>query len=106
MACNGGGIPSALVDGEIAGQAAVKHISEGIPLSCYEDTWRMETGTELNTALTILRIADQVMPSDFITDTCMRLAGSRFLEPLIRCRLPLPVDFAAKTFVKLLKSIT
>lgn len=106
MACNGGGIPTALVDGEVAGQAAVKHVFEGIPLSWYEDTWQLEIGTELKTALTILHIADQVMPSDMVTDTCMRLAGSRFLEPLIRCRLPLPVDLAARTLVRLLRAIT
>lgn len=105
MACNGGGIPTALIDGEIAGQAAVKHISEGVPLSWYEETWQKEIGTELKTGLTILHLADQIMPSDMVTNTCMRLAGSRYLEPLIRCRLPLSVDLAAKTVVRLLKTV-
>ncbi len=106
MACNGGGIPSALIDGEIAGQAAVRHISEGIPLSSYETTWRKEIGSELRTALMILRVADQVMPSDKVTEICMHLARSHFLESLIRCRLPLSVDVAAKTLVKVLKVMT
>jgi flavin-dependent dehydrogenase len=106
MACNGGGIPGALIDGEIAGLAAMRHIFEGVPLSWYEDTWRMEIGAELKTALTIQHIADQVMPSDIVTDTCMRLAGSHFLEPLIRCRLPVPVDIASKTFVRMLRAVT
>jgi len=105
MACNGGGIPTALIDGEIAGQAAAKNIFEGLPLSWYEDTWRKETGTELETALMILHLADQILPSDVLTDACMRLAGSRYLEPLIRCRLPLPVGIAANTLVRLLKPI-
>ena len=55
----------------------------------------IEFGTELFTALAILRIADQVMTSDRLTGWCMRFAGVRFLEPLIRCRLPAPVDFAS-----------
>ncbi|MFW9967520.1 MAG: geranylgeranyl reductase family protein [Candidatus Thorarchaeota archaeon] len=102
MASNGGGIPTALVGGEIAGESVVTHLSEDVPLASYEETWRKEIGKELYTALRILRIADQVMPSDRITDQCMRLAGPRYLKHLIRCRLPLPVDFASKTLVKVL----
>ncbi|MFW9846612.1 MAG: geranylgeranyl reductase family protein [Candidatus Thorarchaeota archaeon] len=105
MACNGGGIPTALAGGEMAGESVVAHLSAGISLSCYEKAWKKEIGTELYTALRILRIADQVMPSDSITDQCMRLAGPRYLKHLIRCRLPLPVDFASKTLVKLLSNI-
>jgi flavin-dependent dehydrogenase len=102
MASNGGGIPTALCGGEIAGDVITSNIENGTPLSIYEDTWRVEFGKELDTALRVLRVADSVMPSDFMTDICMRLAGVRFLEPLIRCRLPLPVDLASKTMVKVL----
>ncbi|MHA2140893.1 MAG: geranylgeranyl reductase family protein [Candidatus Thorarchaeota archaeon] len=105
MASNGGGIPTALVGGEIAGESVVTHLSKGVSLSSYEDTWKKEIGKELYTALRILRIADQVMPSDKITDQCMRLAGSRYLKHLIRCRLPVPIDFASKTLVKVLSYI-
>ncbi len=103
MASNGGGIPTALVGGEIAGEAVVSHLTDGNSLSSYEETWRKEIGKELYTALRILRIADQVMPSDRITDQCMRLAGSRYLKHLIRCRLPVPVDLASKTLVRVLR---
>jgi digeranylgeranylglycerophospholipid reductase len=102
MASNGGGIPTALVGGEIAGESVVSNLADGTPLSSFEDQWRKEIGNELYTALRILRIADQVMPSDRITDQCMRLAGSRYLKHLIRCRLPAPVDFASKTLVRVL----
>jgi len=102
MASNGGGIPTALAGGEIAGEAVESHLTEGLPLSCYDENWRQEFGTELYTAMRILRIADQVMESDRITDQCMRLAGSRYLKHLVRCRLPFPVDLASKTLVKVL----
>ncbi len=102
MASNGGGIPTALCGGEIAGQVITEHLNKGVLLSEYEAQWRREFGKELDTALSVLRVADTVMPSDEITDICMRLAGVRFLEPLIRCRLPLPVDLASKTLVKIL----
>jgi digeranylgeranylglycerophospholipid reductase len=102
MASNGGGIPTALCGGMIAGDVISGHLKEDIPLALYEEQWRAEFGKELDTALRVLRVADTVMPSDAITDICMRLAGVRFLEPLIRCRLPLLVDVASKTIVKIL----
>ncbi|MFW9795501.1 MAG: geranylgeranyl reductase family protein [Candidatus Thorarchaeota archaeon] len=102
MASNGGGIPTALCGGEIAGDVISNHFHTNISLSEYEENWRDEFGRELETALRVLRIADNVMPSDRLTDICMKLAGVRFLEPLIRCRLPLPVDIASKTMVKIM----
>jgi digeranylgeranylglycerophospholipid reductase len=105
MASNGGGIPAALCGGIIAGETIANHLSTGSSLSQYEEIWRAEFGTELETALRVLRVADTVMPSDTITDICMRLAGVRFLEPLIRCRLPLIVDFASKTLVRVLSQV-
>ncbi len=102
MASNGGGIPTALCGGIIAGETASNYLKAGVPLSNYEETWRAEFGNELDTALRVLRIADKVMHSDAVTDICMRLAGVRFLEPLIRCRLPPLVDFASKTLVRVL----
>ncbi|MHA1903855.1 MAG: geranylgeranyl reductase family protein [Candidatus Thorarchaeota archaeon] len=102
MASNGGGIPTALAGGQIAGEIVASHLLDNNSLSLYEDSWNKEFGAELYTALAILRIADQVMTSDRLTGWCMRFAGIRFLEPLIRCRLPAPVDFASKTLVKVL----
>ena len=102
MASNGGGIPTALCGGEIAGEVIANHLEMNTPLSDYEKQWKSEFGKELDTALRVLRVADTVMPSDTVTDICMKLAGVRFLEPMIRCRLPLPVDFASKTMVRIL----
>jgi len=105
MASNGGGIPTALCGGQIAGETAVKNITNKTSLAFYEKEWRAEFGLELETALQVLRIADTIMPSDSLTYICMSLAGVRFLEPLIRCRLPLPISLASKTLVKLLNQI-
>lgn len=105
MASNGGGIPQALGGGYIAGHVVASHLEKGTELSVYERIWRNEFGHELDTALSILRIADSIMTSDPLTNVCMRLAGRQFLEPLIRCRLPLPVEFVSKTFVRVFNSI-
>ena len=105
MASNGGGIPTALIGGDIAGEAITRHAAGESPLSWYEDTWKKEMGNELATALTTLHIADHIMPSDNLTDLCMRMAGVRYLEPLIRCRLPLPVSLAVNSFVRVLEHL-
>ncbi|MGY5881258.1 MAG: geranylgeranyl reductase family protein [Candidatus Thorarchaeota archaeon] len=105
MASNGGGIPAALAGGSIAGHVIAAHLTEQVPLNTYDRLWKYEFGKELETALSVLRIADSVMTSDSLTDVCMRLAGKQFLEPLIRCRLPAPVDFVSKTFVRAFNTI-
>ena len=105
MASNGGGIPTALSGGSIAGNVIAAHLEQQTPLRTYDKLWKYEFGKELDTALSVLRIADSVMTSDPLTDVCMRLAGKQFLEPLIRCRLPAPVDFVSKTFVRAFNAI-
>jgi digeranylgeranylglycerophospholipid reductase len=105
MASNGGGIPPALAGGSIAGHVVASHLESETPLEIYDRLWKYEFGKELDTALSVLRIADSVMLSDPLTDVCMRLAGKQFLEPLIRCRLPAPVDFASRTFVRAFNAI-
>lgn len=105
MASNGGGIPQALGGGYIAGHVIASHLEKGTALSVYERIWRNEFGYELDTALSILRIADSIMTSDPLTNVCMHLAGRQFLEPLIRCRLPVPVEFVSKTFVRVFNSL-
>lgn len=105
MASNGGGIPTAMVGGELAALTIMRHFEHGESLATYERAWRREMGRELETALAVLRVADQVMRSDTITEVSMRLARSYFLEQLIRCRLPLAVSLAAKTFVNVLQAV-
>lgn len=105
MASNGGGIPTALAGGSIAGHVITGCLERQTPLSAYDTTWKYEFGKELDTALSVLRIADSVMTSDPLTDVCMRLGGKQFLEPLIRCRLPAPVDFVSRTFVRAFNTI-
>ena len=105
MASNGGGIPTALGAGEMAGISAVDFVKQGVTLSRYERRWKNEMGRELSSAKAVLEVADQLMFSDTLTDTCMRLAGENRLSELIRCRLPLVVDLASKTFVKIMSRI-
>jgi digeranylgeranylglycerophospholipid reductase len=90
MSTNGGGIPTALCGGHIAGEVVSRHLEDDTSLELYEERWKREFGSELRTSLAALRLADKVMWSDSLTEVGMTLMGARFLEPIIRCRLPLP----------------
>ena len=93
MATNGGGIPTALVGGEIAGEVVVSNINNDVPLKQYEKTWNLEMGRELYRSLAMLRVADIAMMYDSVTEVGMKLAGSKYLEDVIRCRYPKPLEF-------------
>jgi len=101
MASNGGGIPTALAGGSIAGEVVAQHLSEGCALAEYERIWKHEFGTQLYSALATLRIADVMMQNDALTEVAMRLSGARYLEDVIKCRVPSPLSFGTT----LLKSI-
>lgn len=103
MASNGGGIPTALVGGEIAGLAITKHLHGNQSLSVYEKMWKQEMGLQLSASLGILRVADWVMKSDALTEVGMRLTTTRYLEDVIRCRFPQPFSFASRPLAFLLK---
>ncbi len=92
MSTNGGGIPTALIGGEIAGETVVADSKSGHSLKQYEQAWRSEIGSELYRSLAMLRVADIVMNSDALTEIGMHLAGSRYLEDVIRCRYPKPLE--------------
>jgi digeranylgeranylglycerophospholipid reductase len=93
MASNGGGIPTAMAGGEIAGEVAVAHFEDGQNLSDYESAWKQEFGNQLFSALAILRVADWMMRTDALTEVAMKITGSRYLEDVIRCRIPRPISF-------------
>ncbi|MGQ4911552.1 MAG: geranylgeranyl reductase family protein [Candidatus Thorarchaeota archaeon] len=104
MATNGGGIPTALTGGYLAGQVASEYLMGRTQPSTYERAWKYEFGPELETARIALRLASLVMASDKFTEWGMRLLGSQFIEPVIRCRLPIP-SVASRMIVSILGSM-
>jgi digeranylgeranylglycerophospholipid reductase len=93
MASNGGGIPTAMAGGEIAGETVVAHLEDGRRLAEYESLWKHEFGDQLYSALAILRVADWMMRTDSLTEVAMQITGSKYLEDVIRCRIPRPLSF-------------
>jgi len=86
MACNGGGIPTAMIAGRIAGEVAASHVREGLPLSAYENMWRRAIGRELAHGVTTRRIFDMATRSPVVTELAMSVAGTRGMRDLMSCR--------------------
>ena len=88
MPTNGGGISTAMITGEIAGQVAAEHIHRGIPLSEYERRWKDVLGREMYVSTRLRRFADPFMKNDLLFDLVMRFLGTNGIKDVITCKVP------------------
>jgi digeranylgeranylglycerophospholipid reductase len=88
MPTNGGGISTAMITGEIAGQVAADHIHKGIPLSEYERRWKEVLGREMYVSTKLRRYADPFMRNDFLFHLIMRFLGTNGIKDVITCKVP------------------
>ncbi|MBE0518025.1 MAG: NAD(P)/FAD-dependent oxidoreductase [Thermoplasmata archaeon] len=86
MATNGGGIPTAMIAGRIAGKTIAEHLAGECSLSVYEKRWREVMGKPLRTALSTRRLANIFFPNDRLLGMSMRILGRRGLNRAIRCK--------------------
>jgi len=89
MATNGGGIPTAMIAGRIAGNTIAEHLSGSVGLSEYECRWQSVMGKPLRTAERTLRLAGLVFPRYSLLSLAMFVLGSRGLDRTIRCKRPI-----------------
>ena len=89
MATNGGGIPTAMIGGRVAGQVIRQHLANGVPLQEYEVRWRAMMEKPLRRAVRTRRMADAVFPREWMLNWSMALLGSKGLDRVIRCKRPL-----------------
>lgn len=88
---NGGGIPQAMISGRICGTVAADHILNGRPLEDYDAGFRAAIGKPLKTAAFNKKLADIfAFGSDFRTNMCMRILGTRRMANLVRCKRIFP----------------
>jgi digeranylgeranylglycerophospholipid reductase len=88
MPTNGGGISTAMITGEIAGQVAADHVLDGTPLSEYERRWKQAIGREMRVSTKLRRFADPFMKYDLTFHVILRLLGTRGIKDVITCRVP------------------
>lgn len=76
MACNGGGIPIAMICGRIAGETAAEHVANGTPLGVYEERWRTAVGRLLDNCLLTKKLGEMGLKSDILLEIVMRSFGA------------------------------
>ncbi len=86
MATSGGGIPTAMIAGRIAGLTVREHLKDAVPLDRYEQRWRQAMYGPLRNALRTRQMGDIVFPHDRALDLAMRILGRGGLDRAIRCR--------------------
>jgi digeranylgeranylglycerophospholipid reductase len=88
MPTNGGGIPTAMVSGRIAGEIAALHVKKNEPLSTYEARWKKALGRELTASTRMRRFADVFMPHDVLFDCTLRILGTAGIKRIVTCKIP------------------
>ncbi len=88
MATNGGGIPTAMLSGWLAGTVAAAHARNGTPLAEYDRAWRAALYAPLARAARIQRWGDRVTGVDPLLALGMRYIGSSGLDAMMRLRWP------------------
>jgi len=92
MPTNGGGIPTAMISGRIAGEVAVLHLRKGDPLSDYERRWKSAFGRELYASTRMRRFADVFMPHDTLFDWAMKVLRTSGIKKVVTCKIPRGLD--------------
>lgn len=98
MPTNGGGIPTAMISGRIAGEVAAVHVQKGEPLSNYEHRWKRSFGRELSASARLRRFADLFMRHDRVFDWTMRVLRTGGIKKVVTCKIPSGLDPVMKLF--------
>jgi digeranylgeranylglycerophospholipid reductase len=88
MPTNGGGISTAMITGEIAGQVAANHLQRAVPLSEYERRWKEVLGKEMRVSTKLRRLADHFMGNDLLFHFLLKVLGTKGIKDVITCRPP------------------
>jgi len=88
MATNGGGIPTAMMSGWLAGRAAARTVRSGSPLAAYDPEWKSALYAPLERAARIYRWGDRYAAYDPLLALGMRYIGARGLDSMMRLRWP------------------
>jgi digeranylgeranylglycerophospholipid reductase len=88
MATNGGGIPTAMLSGWLAGGAASARVRSGAPLAQYDVAWRQTLFEPLERAARIWKWGDRFARYDPLLALGMRYIGSSGLDSMMRLRWP------------------
>lgn len=85
----GGGVPSSIICGELAGETAYLYIEKEMLISEYEKSWKKEIGKALKRSIMLRKIGDLFINTNRSIDLILSLIGEKGLNRLIRCEMPI-----------------
>jgi digeranylgeranylglycerophospholipid reductase len=88
MATNGGGIPTAILSGHLAGRTAARAARGEGTLREYDRAWKRALFRPLARAARLQRLGDRVAGSDALLALGMRYIGASGLDAMMRLRWP------------------
>jgi geranylgeranyl reductase family protein len=88
MPTNGGGIATAMITGQIAGQIAADHVQNGKALSEYERRWKQVMGKEMRVSTKLRRLADHFMGNDLVFNLLLQVLRTQGIKEVITCKAP------------------
>lgn len=101
----GGGVPTALICGRIAGRAIAQHLLEGTPLRRYEEGWRSQLGETLENSLRLRKMGDLLFSSDrrFNLAVKMGWVDEETVTKVILCRIDAKMRLIEGTLLRVLR---
>jgi digeranylgeranylglycerophospholipid reductase len=91
IATNGGGIPTAMIAGKVAGETAAKFSAGKCRLEEYDHQWRTQIGNAIETSVHIRRFMDRIMKSDTLMNAALKLISPDQMKIMQCGKLPEPV---------------
>ncbi len=88
IATNGGGIPTAMVAGKIAGETAADVVNGRCAVDAYESRWKSEIGMQITTSVYVRKLMDGMMRSDSMMTAVMNMISPQHMKALQRGQLP------------------
>jgi digeranylgeranylglycerophospholipid reductase len=85
----GGGIPSGLICGKIAGQALADNIQRGADLVEYEAEWKRQIGTVLENSLRLRRMGDTIFKSNSLLSFSLKsgVLNEELINHFVLCKI-------------------
>lgn len=85
----GGGIPTGLICGKIAGQALADNIQNGVNLEKYEDEWKRQLGSVLGNSLRLRRMGDTIFKSNSLLRFSLKsgVLNEELINHFVLCKM-------------------
>ena len=88
IATNGGGIPPAMIAGKVAGETAAKFVAGRCRLEEYDQLWRAQIGSAIETSVQARQLMDGIMRSDTLMNAAFKLISPEQMKVMQCGKLP------------------